>query len=77
LWGFGVLGAIQRPALQPPIDFGWFYWLTKPMFIALEWIYAAVGNFGIAIILFTIAVDILPARQQILPLDADQVASAG
>ncbi len=47
------------PLFDRAIDFGWFYWLTKPMFIALEWIYAAVGNFGIAIILFTIAVKLL------------------
>ena len=47
------------PLFDRAIDFGWFYWLTKPMFIALEWIYAAVGNFGVAIILFTIAIKIL------------------
>ena len=47
------------PLFDRAIDFGWFYWLTKPMFIALEWIYAAVGNFGVAIILFTIFVKAL------------------
>jgi len=47
------------PLFDRAIDFGWFYWLTKPMFIALEWIYAAVGNFGIAIILFTMVVKLL------------------
>jgi len=47
------------PLFDRAIDFGWFYWLTKPMFVALEWIYAAVGNFGVAIILFTIFVKAL------------------
>ncbi len=52
-------GKYAIPLFDRAIDFGWFYWLTKPMFIALEWIYAAVGNFGVAIILFTIFVKAL------------------
>nr|HRQ82212.1 membrane protein insertase YidC [Azospirillaceae bacterium] len=38
------------------IDFGWFYFLTKPFFYALDFIAAAVGNFGVAILLFTVVV---------------------
>jgi YidC/Oxa1 family membrane protein insertase len=41
------------------IDWGWFYFITKPMFYSLDWIYGQVGNFGIAILLITIAVKIL------------------
>lgn len=41
------------------IDFGWFILLTKPMYYALTWLYSHVGNFGIAIILFTIFVRLL------------------
>jgi len=36
------------------IDWGWFSFLTKPIFIAINWFYDLVGNFGIAIISFTI-----------------------
>ncbi|UFN50528.1 membrane protein insertase YidC [Roseomonas sp. OT10] len=37
------------------IDFGWFYFLTKPFFYALDWLYHLSGNFGVAILLFTVA----------------------
>jgi YidC/Oxa1 family membrane protein insertase len=32
------------------IDWGWFYFITKPMFLALDWFYHLVGNFGVAIL---------------------------
>jgi YidC/Oxa1 family membrane protein insertase len=38
------------------IDFGWFYFLTKPFFYALILLHKIVGNFGIAILLFTVVV---------------------
>jgi YidC/Oxa1 family membrane protein insertase len=38
------------------VDFGWFYFLTKPFFYALSWLHGVVGNFGIAILIFTVAV---------------------
>lgn len=38
------------------IDFGWFYFLTKPFFYALDWLARLIGNFGIAILVFTVAV---------------------
>ena len=38
------------------IDWGMFYFLTKPLFALLNWFYGLVGNFGVAIILLTIAV---------------------
>lgn len=41
------------PHFDLAVDFGWFYFLTKPFFIALNWLYGLTGNFGIAIILFT------------------------
>ena len=36
------------------IDWGWFSFLTKPIFISINWFYGIVGNFGVAIISFTI-----------------------
>ncbi|HEY5966210.1 MAG TPA: membrane protein insertase YidC, partial [Xanthobacteraceae bacterium] len=38
------------------IDWGWFHFITKPMFYAIEWIYHHVGNFGIAILLITVLI---------------------
>ncbi len=41
------------------IDFGWFYFLTKPIFLALLWIHALVGNLGVSILLLTVVIKIL------------------
>jgi YidC/Oxa1 family membrane protein insertase len=41
------------------IDWGWFSFLTKPIFIAINWFYGQVGNFGIAIIAFTFLMRII------------------
>lgn len=36
------------------IDFGWFYFLTKPFFYFLLWLHGHLGNLGVAILAFTI-----------------------
>ena len=41
------------------IDWGWFYFITKPMFIVMDWIYHRVGNFGLAILLVTVLIKIV------------------
>jgi YidC/Oxa1 family membrane protein insertase len=41
------------------IDFGWFYFLTKPFFYALSWAYGYLGNFGLAILAITVAVKLV------------------
>ena len=41
------------------IDFGWFYFLTKPFFKALAWLYGHIGNMGLAIMALTIGIKIL------------------
>jgi YidC/Oxa1 family membrane protein insertase len=41
------------------IDWGWFYFITKPMFLALDYCFHLVGNFGIAILIVTVLVKIL------------------
>ena len=38
------------------IDWGWFEFITKPMFYLLEFIKSIVGNFGIAILIATVLV---------------------
>ena len=41
------------------IDFGWFYFLTKPIFYTLIFINEHVGNFGVAILLLTVLIKII------------------
>jgi len=41
------------------IDWGWFYFITKPMFLALDWFFHMFGNFGIAILLVTVLVKLI------------------
>jgi YidC/Oxa1 family membrane protein insertase len=38
------------------IDWGWFYFITKPLFKFLDLIYHYVGNFGIAILIVTVII---------------------
>ncbi|MBT5264956.1 MAG: membrane protein insertase YidC [Rhodospirillaceae bacterium] len=41
------------------IDFGWFYFLTKPFFYIVSWLSNYLGNFGLAILAFTILVKLV------------------
>ena len=38
------------------IDWGWFYFLTKPMFRALQFFYDLVGNYGFSILIVTVLI---------------------
>ncbi len=38
------------------IDWGWFHFITKPLFFLLTWLYGIVGNFGFAILIATVIV---------------------
>ncbi len=42
------------PDFDKAVDFGWFYFLTKPFFYALHWLAQVTGNFGVAILVFTL-----------------------
>jgi len=41
------------------IDWGWLYYLTKPIFYALSFLQDYVGNFGVAILLLTVLIKLL------------------
>ncbi len=41
------------------IDFGWFYFLTKPIFYTLVYMNEYVGNFGVSILLLTVLIKLL------------------
>ncbi|MBL9057016.1 MAG: membrane protein insertase YidC, partial [Rhodobacteraceae bacterium] len=45
------------------IDWGWFYFLTKPIFSVLHWLHGIIGNMGLAIIALTFVLKVL-----VLPL---------
>jgi YidC/Oxa1 family membrane protein insertase len=40
------------------IDWGWFYFITKPLFMVIDWLYHLVGNFGLAILIVTVMIKI-------------------
>ena len=41
------------------IDWGWFYFFTKPLFFIIDYLFKFSGNFGIAIVLITIGIRLL------------------
>jgi YidC/Oxa1 family membrane protein insertase len=41
------------PRFDRAIDFGWFYFLTKPIFLVLVFFHGLLGNFGLAILVLT------------------------
>tara|TARA_B100000965_G_scaffold395667_1_gene409500 strand:- start:1361 stop:3052 length:1692 start_codon:yes stop_codon:yes gene_type:complete len=45
--------------LDLTIDWGWFYFFTKPLFFIIDYLFKFSGNFGIAIVLITIAIRLL------------------
>ena len=47
------------PNFDLAIDFGWFYFLTKPFFYAINWLNGILGNFGFATLAFTVIVKLV------------------
>ena len=41
------------------IDWGWFYFFTKPLFFIIDYLFKYSGNFGVAIVLITIGIRLL------------------
>ncbi len=41
------------------IDWGWFWFFTKPLFWLLEWLYVHLGNFGLSILVLTVIVKLV------------------
>ena len=55
----GYNNALHLNLFDRLIDWGWFYFITKPLFVVMDWIYHKVGNFGVAILIVTVLVKIL------------------
>ncbi len=41
------------------VDYGWIFFLARPIYLALNWFHGLVGNFGVAILLLVVCVRIL------------------
>jgi YidC/Oxa1 family membrane protein insertase len=61
---------LHIPDFDRLIDWGWFYFLTKPMFMLMDFFFKYFGNFGLAILATTIVVKAL-----FFPLASKQYAS--
>mgnify|MGYP003392013992 CR=1 FL=1 len=61
---------LNVPHMDLSVDFGLFYFMTKPFFYALHWFGKITGNFGIAIIIMTLVV-----RMAVFPLTATSYRS--
>ena len=63
---FGAEDDAERPQIAgfiDSIDWGWFFFLTKPIFALLHWLHALIGNMGLAIIALTFVLKLI-----VLPL---------
>jgi YidC/Oxa1 family membrane protein insertase len=59
----GILDGYSKqyniPNFYKAIDFGHLYIITKPIFFALDWLNKKIGNFGLAILVFTVGVKLI------------------
>ena len=51
--------ADKIPGINKTMDYGWFWFFAQPMLWMINWLYALVGNYGVAIILMTLILRIL------------------
>ena len=55
----GYQKSLSLPSFDLLIDWGWFYFLTKPLFLLLYYFYDLLGNFGIAILVVTLLIKVV------------------
>ena len=55
--GYAISEEIEKFDLV--IDWGWFYFFTKPLFFVIDYLFKFSGNFGIAIVLITLAIRVI------------------
>jgi len=48
-----------NPNLTDAIEYGWFTFISKPLFKVLEWFHGLVGNWGWAIVLVTLLIKLI------------------
>ncbi|KAF0228435.1 MAG: preprotein translocase subunit, partial [Beijerinckiaceae bacterium] len=52
--GYGAALGVKSFDLM--IDWGWFHFITKPLFILMDWVFKLVGNFGVTILIVTVLI---------------------
>ncbi|WP_108681803.1 membrane protein insertase YidC [Methyloceanibacter sp. wino2] len=55
----GYAATYDIPKFDLLIDWGWFYFLTRPLFYALDYFYKLVGNFGVSILIVTVLIKLV------------------
>ncbi|MBX9759332.1 MAG: membrane protein insertase YidC, partial [Beijerinckiaceae bacterium] len=55
----GYKDSLQIKNFDLMIDWGWFYFITKPLFWLIHYIYQFVGNFGVAILVVTVLIKLV------------------
>lgn len=55
----GYATTYDIPKFDLLIDWGWFYFLTRPLFYAIDYFYKLVGNFGVAILIVTLCIKLV------------------
>ncbi|MEM9591259.1 MAG: membrane protein insertase YidC [Pseudomonadota bacterium] len=55
----GYASTYNIPKFDLLIDWGWFYFLTKPLFYALDYFFKLVGNFGVSILIVTVLIKLV------------------
>ena len=62
-FAFGDVGgynkALNLNKFDLLIDWGWFYFITKPLFLLMDLIFRWTGNFGVAILSVTVLIKVL------------------
>ena len=49
------------------IDWGWFYFITKPLFKVIDYFFHLIGNFGFAILIVTVLIKLSSSRSPTSP----------
>jgi len=49
----------QIQDFEKAIDWGWFHFLTRPIFAGLHWLFEMTGNYGVAILLMTVILKLI------------------
>ncbi|MEJ0075027.1 MAG: membrane protein insertase YidC [Alphaproteobacteria bacterium] len=51
--------ALKLNRFELLIDWGWFYFITKPLFKLIDWFFHFTGNFGFAILIVTVLIKLV------------------
>jgi YidC/Oxa1 family membrane protein insertase len=55
----GYQAALGIENFELLIDWGWFYFITKPLFLLIDWFFRVFGNFGVAILAVTVLIKLV------------------